>query len=104
MGQVHIEEARAAAGILIPPLDNVDSEVWKALNQEEMEEQSRQQGKEQTAKLRAALQSVRVPSQPLWSRLVLEATFVDVCARACAMRCGLGRCCSAALLCHPHTA
>jgi hypothetical protein len=55
IGQVHIEEARLAAGLLVPALEGVDSEQYKELNQEELEDLSRAQGRDANAKLKVAL-------------------------------------------------
>jgi hypothetical protein len=60
VGQVHIEEARFAAGVLVPAIDGVDSDAYKELNQEELEELSRTQGRDANVKLKAALEKVRV--------------------------------------------
>lgn len=66
IGQVYIEQARAQAGILMPPLDNIDSELYKELNQEELEELTKSQGRDSNAKLKLALKPVssRVLSAP----------------------------------------
>jgi hypothetical protein len=56
---MYMEQARAEAGILMPPLDDVDSEVMKELNADELDEVTKAQGKDSIAKLRVALQSVR---------------------------------------------
>jgi hypothetical protein len=60
IGQVHIEQARLEAGLLVPALDNVDSELYKELNQEELEDLGKSQGKDANSKLRIALQTVRL--------------------------------------------
>jgi hypothetical protein len=59
IGQVHIEEARLAAGVLVPALEGVDSEQYKELNQEELEDLSKAQGRDANAKLKVALEKVR---------------------------------------------
>jgi hypothetical protein len=60
IGQVHIEEARLEAGVLVPALDNVDSDLYKELNQEELEDLSKAQGRDANAKLKVALKTVRL--------------------------------------------
>jgi hypothetical protein len=55
---VYIEQARTEAGILMPPLDNIDSDMYKELNQEELEEVTKGHGRDANAKLRVALQQV----------------------------------------------
>ena len=62
VGQVYIEQARFEAGVLVPALDNVDSELYKSLNQEELEEISKGHGRDANAKLKLALKSVRPPT------------------------------------------
>ena len=62
IGQVHMEEARVAANILIQPLDDIDSEAFKNMNQEELDDMTKSQGKDANAKLRTALESVRAHS------------------------------------------
>lgn len=54
-----MEKARAEAGILMPPLDDIDSEAMKELNSDELDEVTKAQGKDSIAKLRVALESVR---------------------------------------------
>ena len=51
IGQVHIEQARLVAGVLVPALEGVDSEQYKELNQEELEDLSKAQGRDANAKL-----------------------------------------------------
>lgn len=64
VGQVYIEQARFEAGVLVPALDNVDSELYKSLNQEELEEISKGHGRDANTKLKLALKSVRPASHP----------------------------------------
>lgn len=59
IGQVHIEQARLAAGVLVPALEGVDSEQYKELNQEELEDLSKAQGRDANAKLMVALKKVQ---------------------------------------------
>ena len=59
---MYIEQARFEAGVLVPALDNVDSELYKSLNQEELEEISKGHGRDANAKLKLALKSVRPPT------------------------------------------
>ena len=58
IGQVHIEQARLVAGVLVPALEGVDSEQYKELNQEELEDLSKAQGRDANAKLKVALEKV----------------------------------------------
>lgn len=62
IGQVHIEEARLAAGVLVAALEGVDSEQYKELNQEELEDLSKAQGRDANAKLKVALERVHIQS------------------------------------------
>lgn len=62
VGQVYIEQARFEAGVLVPALDNVDSELYKSLNQEELEEISKGHGRDANTKLKLALKSVHPPA------------------------------------------
>lgn len=59
VGQVYIEQARFEAGVLVPALDNVDSELYKSLNPEELEEISKGHGRDANTKLKLALKNVR---------------------------------------------
>eukprot|EP00892_Ulva_mutabilis_P001101 jgi/Ulvmu1/10992/UM007_0172.1 len=59
VGQVYIEQARFEAGVLVPALDNVDSELYKSLNQEELEEISKGHGRDANTKLKLALKTVK---------------------------------------------
>ena len=74
IGQIYIERARAAAGVLVPALDDVDSELYKQMDSEELEEVTKMQGKDSNRKLRAALKSVCRPSPPVRSVSAKSAT------------------------------
>lgn len=49
---------------MMPALDDVDSEAMKELDQEELEDVTKAQGKDAISKLRSALKSVRHPPSP----------------------------------------
>lgn len=64
IGQVQIEQARFAAGILLPAVDGVESDAYKEYDQDELEEMTRAQGRDSNAKLREVLAKVRASSAP----------------------------------------
>ena len=58
IAQIQIEQAKLAAGLLIPPLEPVDQEELKDADQETLEEVNKETAKDANVKLKAAIAKV----------------------------------------------